>query len=78
MCGWPSACCASMKSRTELPSTSETHEEGRPKYGYFHPSPKGEQNTHGRSYRDKVWSRDGRNDHPATVPPGDPSHKQPP
>jgi hypothetical protein len=30
------------------------------------------------SYRDKVWSRDWRNDHPETAPPGDPSHKQPP
>jgi hypothetical protein len=30
--------------------------EGRPKCGYFIPSSKGEQNTHGRSYRDKVWS----------------------
>ena len=35
-------------------------------------------NTHGRSYRDKIWSRDWRSDHPETVPPGDPSHKQPP
>jgi hypothetical protein len=38
----------------------------------------GEQNTHVRSYRDKVWSRDWRNDHPETAPPGDPSHKHPP
>jgi hypothetical protein len=36
------------------------------------------QNTHGRSYRDKVWSRDWRNDHPKTTPPGDPSYIQPP
>jgi hypothetical protein len=28
--------------------------------------------------RDKVWSRDWRNDHPETATPGDPSHKQPP
>jgi hypothetical protein len=39
---------------------------------------KREQNTHGRSYRDKVWCRDWRNEHPETAPPGDPSHKQPP
>jgi hypothetical protein len=38
----------------------------------------GEQNTHGRSYRDKVWSWEWRNDHPETARPGDPSHKQPP
>jgi hypothetical protein len=36
----------------------ETQEEGRPKYGYFDPSQKGEQISHGKSYRDKVWSRD--------------------
>ena len=35
-------------------------------------------NTHGRSCRDKVWSRDWRNDHPETAPPGNPSHKQTP
>jgi hypothetical protein len=46
--------------------------------GYFDPSQKGEQKTHGRSYRDKVWNRDQRNDHPETAPPGDPFHKQPP
>ena len=33
-------------------------EEGRPQYEYLQPSQKGEQNTHGRSYKDKVWSRD--------------------
>jgi hypothetical protein len=38
---------------------------------------KGEQNTHGRSQREKVWIRDRRNDHPETNSPGDPSHKQP-
>ena len=32
----------------------------------------GEKNTHGRSYRDKVWRRD----HPETTPPGDTSHIQ--
>jgi hypothetical protein len=37
---------------------NETEEEGRPKCGYFSPSWKGEQNTHGRSYRDKVWNRE--------------------
>jgi hypothetical protein len=36
--------------------TSETQEEGKPKCGYFDPSLKEEQNTHVRSYRDKVWS----------------------
>ena len=29
------------------------------------------------SYRDKVWSRDPRNYHPKTAPPGDPFYKQP-
>jgi hypothetical protein len=28
--------------------------------------------------RDKVQGRDWRNDNPETVPPGDPSYKQPP
>ena len=37
-----------------------------------------EQNTHGRSYRDKVWSRNSRNDHPETDSLGDPSHIQSP
>jgi hypothetical protein len=37
-----------------------------------------EQNTHGRSYRDKVWSRDCRNDHLETDSPGDLSHLQSP
>jgi hypothetical protein len=32
--------------------------------------------THGRSYRDRVWRRDWRNDHLETAPPGDPSHIQ--
>jgi hypothetical protein len=35
-----------------------------------------EQNTHERSYRDQVWSRDWRNDHLETDSPGDPSHLQ--
>jgi hypothetical protein len=51
--------------------THETQEEGRTKCGYLGPSQKGEQNIHGKSYRDKV------NDHPETAPPGDPFHKQP-
>ena len=34
-----------------------------------------EQNTH-RRYRDKVWSRDRRKDHPETTSPSDPSHMQ--
>jgi hypothetical protein len=44
--------------------THETQEEGRPKCVYFDPSKKREQNTHGKSYRDKVWSRDCRKGHP--------------
>jgi hypothetical protein len=55
---------------------NETEEEGRPKCGYFSPSWKGEQNTHGRSYRDKVWSRNLKKGHPVTVPPGDTFHMQ--
>jgi hypothetical protein len=35
-----------------------------------------EQNTHGRSYRDKVWSCDKRMDHPETAISGDPSRNQ--
>ena len=31
-----------------------------------------------RKYREKVWSRDWRKDHPDTAPPGDPSHIQSP
>ena len=41
------------------------------------PSYKGEQNTHRKSYRDYVQSRDWRNDRPKTGPLGDPSHEQP-
>jgi hypothetical protein len=37
-----------------------------------------EQNTHGRRYRDKVWSLDERMDHLETAIPGNPSHNQPP
>jgi hypothetical protein len=36
----------------------------------------GEQNIHGKSYRDKVWSWDRRMDYLKTAPPGDPSHQQ--
>jgi hypothetical protein len=36
--------------------TNEVQEEGRPKYGYFVPSEKSKQNTHGKRYN--VWSRD--------------------
>jgi hypothetical protein len=39
---------------------------------------RGEQNTHGRTYRDKVWSRDWRNDHLETESPEDPPHLQSP
>jgi hypothetical protein len=35
-------------------------------------------NTHGRSYKDKVWRSDERMDHPETAAPRDPSHNQPP
>jgi hypothetical protein len=48
-----------MKQRDLTDTICKTHEiqeEGRPKCGYFIPSYSGEQNTHGRSYRDKVWS----------------------
>jgi hypothetical protein len=38
---------------------------------------KREQNTHGRSYKNKFLSRDYRNDHSETAPPGDPSYIQP-
>jgi hypothetical protein len=34
--------------------------------------------THGRSYRDKVWSCDKRMDHLETAISRDPSHNQPP
>ena len=50
-------------------------QEGRPKCGYFGPSSKGEQNIHGRSYRDRVQNWDWRKDHSETAPPGDLSHK---
>jgi hypothetical protein len=36
----------------------EAQEEGRSKCGCICPSQKGEQNTHGRKYGDKVWSKD--------------------
>jgi hypothetical protein len=39
---------------------------------------RGEQNTHGRIYKDKVWSSDWKKDHAETAPPGDPSHIQSP
>jgi hypothetical protein len=37
---------------------NEAQEAGRPKYGYFSPSYKGEQITHVRKYIDNNWSRD--------------------
>ena len=58
--------------------THETRDEGRPKCRYFIGSYNGEQNTHGRTYRDKVWSWEKRKDHPEIAPPGDASHVQPP
>ena len=39
---------------------------------------RGNKNTHVRSYRDKVWSRDWRNDHPETDLHGHPFHIQSP
>jgi hypothetical protein len=39
---------------------------------------RGNKNTHGRSYKDKFWRRDWRNDHPETAPLGYLFHKQPP
>ena len=39
---------------------------------------RGEQNTHRRKYRDKVWSIDWRKGHPESALPGDPSHIQSP
>jgi hypothetical protein len=39
---------------------------------------RGVQNTHGRSYRDKVWNKDWRIGNPETVPSGNPSHIQSP
>jgi hypothetical protein len=38
----------------------------------------GNKKTHGRSYRDKVWSSDERMDHLETAAPWDPFHNQPP
>jgi hypothetical protein len=35
-------------------------------------------NTHGRSYKDKVWSQDERMDHLETTATRDPPHNQPP
>ena len=56
----------------------ETGKEGRPKCGYLDPSFKGNQYTHGSSYRDKVWGRDWRKGNPETAPPGHLSHIQSP
>jgi hypothetical protein len=42
----------------------------------FSASYNGEQNTHKRTYGNKVWSRDLRKDHPEMASPGDPSHIQ--
>ena len=49
---------------------------GEQEYGYSGPSYKGEQNTHRRRYREKLWSRDSEKDHPETTPPSDPPHIQ--
>ena len=45
---------------------------------HTHPPYNGEQNTHVRSYGDKVCSWDQRMGHPETAPPRDPSHNQQP
>jgi hypothetical protein len=47
----------------------ESQEEERPKYGHFG-SLKRKEITNGRNYKDKLWSRDSRNGHAETVPPG--------
>jgi hypothetical protein len=49
-------------------------EEGRPKFGYLVLLRRGDQNTHGKRYREKVWSRNSRKGHSETVPSEDPSH----
>ena len=46
--------------------------------GHFAPSYNWEQNTYGRSYRDKIWSCDERMDDLETAISVDPSHNQPP
>ena len=56
----------------------QAQEEVRPKIGYFGPYEKGEENIHGRRYRDKVWNRDRKKGHPETAPPGDPFYIQSP
>ena len=44
--------------------------------GHYAPPWNWEQNTHGRSYRDKVWSWDERMNHLETAISRDPSHNQ--
>jgi hypothetical protein len=43
----------------------DAQEEGRSKYGFFGPSYKGEQNTQGSKYGDKVLSRELRKERPS-------------
>jgi hypothetical protein len=57
---------------------SSFQEERRSKCVYVAPSQNWEQITHGRNYRDKVWSWDKRMDNLETAISGDPSHNQPP
>ena len=45
-----------LNTQDTICKTYETQEEGRPKCEYFLPSWKGEQNTNGQSYRDKIQS----------------------
>jgi hypothetical protein len=51
-------------------------QEGRPTCRYFSPYLKGEENTPGRSYRNKVWNRVLKKGHPETDLPGNLSHIQ--
>jgi hypothetical protein len=54
-------------------------QEGQPKCGYLSILEGwGGGETHGRSYREKLWSRNWINDHLETDSPGDPSHLQSP
>jgi hypothetical protein len=47
----------SQNAQDTIDRPHEAPEEGRPKCEYFVPSYKREQNTYGRRYRDKVWSK---------------------
>ena len=66
------------KIQDTICKTHEAQEERRSRCGYFAPSWNWEQGTHGRSYRDRVYSWDERMFHLEAAIPGDPSHNQPP